>query len=1694
ANSMPSLQRVGRKLRFGFGASDGWKEATTSGDVLVVDSWNHVAAAFDGTTVNFFVNGVLVGSSMALSGKRPNASEYSLLVGRSDNKWAVNFTSVSVGKQGESGKAEGGIRLFNADGSGRASCYDDRWETGKTETFGCWGDLDWSPGGWFQLWEEDCNPTSEYNTGSCGDGIDRYLTGWSFYGANLNGPGSRWAGNDTEVTLNWTISGQNAVPLKGILDEMSAYKRALGADQVLAMYEASRLGQVLRLNEPPGSTEYRDATGTYKLTCADPKCPTAGVAGRLAQGLQFAAGQTLSAPWQGGGEANTVGVWFKTSTRGRTLFTLGGDRQVSLDANGNLVGAYDPGMPSLQKLKWAAQSTDLGGYLASNAIDGNLDTFNHTNLGTAFKSYWEAFLDAGAQRISRVRVYNRFDGSWERLNPFVVVLFRGSNVVWRSGNIEASVTGNPNPIVVPVPNIVADRVQIQLVNSNYLHLAEVEVETDPLTLSNASQSSTATGYPASNAIDENLSTFGNTNATTENWWQADIDGASPIVSAIRLYNRRDANQFKLSPFNVVLYDASGIEVWRKNQVTHDRGNNALVISVPNIVAKRVRIEHLAPEYLHFAEIRLDTWASELRSIATSGVNYADGQWHHVMYMMGDAAVGQRLFVDGVQKAVGVLPSSNGAASKNRGGSIVLGGADASGFDGYMDQVRLFSRGEGLATAQKLFAEAPVIGLKLDEPANSTTFANVAGGANAACTACPTMGTNGKIGSAANFNGTSSIATASTTVPGAFSFGLWANAREWSAGALLVERTPGGMSSVWNNQKLYIEDGVMKFKLPAGQSIASIVTMTLPALNQWNHIVVNYDGAALQMYLNGSLAKSLNVSYRSDMGTDTPFRIGSGYKGLIDEFTMYQRALTPPEIRGDYQYQLGLIAERSTARIVVDATPPQAIIDLADNLYVPNVDRIVSVQAIDTGSVVPFLSFTSQRSGEGAAVQGRSLQCIDSASSGAWCPTFTPRGEGSYTLRAIGRDGVGNASSPASKTMFVDTTPPQLAVNAPPTVTRPAILPDGSREVVFSGTVSDPALTNAGGVVAGSGVQTSSVLVELIDPDGDVVEGAAQSALVAGTVWTASFIVGAGQYGNFSIRARAADRVGNVASATRSAVLIDVVDPVLSFDANMPGVVSQTTVFSGAVSEIPVDGSAAIYMPFEEPANAVGYVGRAATFTGTKASVITSMFNGIITGTFSVAGWIKRNAGTGWSNPILAAENGFQINLPAQPAAANPTQFIKIRTETSLRSYDTKDPNAAYAADTWTHIALVAEPNKIKFYVNGVPVSLTTQSAITNFVPVLFAASPMTLYVGTSVQGISSLNPNIGPYFNGMIDELAVYRSALSVDEVRRLAQPVVAGVPGVEVAFKPVASAASSEPVDAAAGPVAYFPLDDIVGADNATGYRNMIGATAANCGTVPMPASLGTQCPTSGARGMRDAAVTFDGVNDSLLLNVPNVPNLSERFTFAAWVRPDWAGNTPLFYGGFGRTYFSLNYGEIWLGVGNGATNLANARVPYSYVPGQWIHVAAVVSTTGYVLYANGVSVGSGAFSGSPILADYKGLKVGSDGGYTFGAFGLDDVRIYSRTLSAPEIYGLYAGRDPVLTLDFANGIGDVSAWAQPVSRFGGPQLPEGQGIAVLNGTTDALTVAPKITLANRSWSVGAWAKRGSIGTADVIFGQGQA
>jgi hypothetical protein len=74
-------------------------------------------------------------------------------------------------------------------------------------------------------------------------------------------------------------------------------------------------------------------------------------------------------------------------------------------------------------------------------------------------------------------------------------------------------------------------------------------------------------------------------------------------------------------------------------------------------------------------------------------------------------------------------------------------------------------------------------------------------------------------------------------------------------------------------------------------------------NTWYHVAMTYDRTALNLYVNGTLEGSVAAT-GPIIVTSQPLRIGgggfSGYNGLVDEPTLYDRALSISEIQAIYQ--------------------------------------------------------------------------------------------------------------------------------------------------------------------------------------------------------------------------------------------------------------------------------------------------------------------------------------------------------------------------------------------------------------------------------------------------------------------------------------------------------------------------------------------------------------------------------------------------------------------------------------------------------------------------------------------------------------------------------------------------------------------------------------------------------------------------
>jgi hypothetical protein len=168
----------------------------------------------------------------------------------------------------------------------------------------------------------------------------------------------------------------------------------------------------------------------------------------------------------------------------------------------------------------------------------------------------------------------------------------------------------------------------------------------------------------------------------------------------------------------------------------------------------------------------------------------------------------------------------------------------------------------------------------------------------------TWSASGKYGAALSFNGTSAWVTiadaASLHLTTGMTLEAWVRPTSGSGWrTAILKQSPGGLA--WS---LYTANNGSR---PVGYAhIDSDVPVTgtaAVALNTWTHLALTFDGAALRLYVNGTLVSTTNRN--GAMATSTSaLRIGGNsvwgeyFKGLIDEVRIYNRALAASEIQID----------------------------------------------------------------------------------------------------------------------------------------------------------------------------------------------------------------------------------------------------------------------------------------------------------------------------------------------------------------------------------------------------------------------------------------------------------------------------------------------------------------------------------------------------------------------------------------------------------------------------------------------------------------------------------------------------------------------------------------------------------------------------------------------------------------------------
>jgi len=167
---------------------------------------------------------------------------------------------------------------------------------------------------------------------------------------------------------------------------------------------------------------------------------------------------------------------------------------------------------------------------------------------------------------------------------------------------------------------------------------------------------------------------------------------------------------------------------------------------------------------------------------------------------------------------------------------------------------------------------------------------------------------------------------------------------------------------------------------------------------------------------------------------------------------------------------------------------------------------------------------------------------------------------------------------------------------------------------------------------------------------------------------------------------------------------------------------------------------------------------------------------------------------------------------------------------------------------------------------------------------------------------------------------------------------------------------------------------------------------------------TMTTNLSTSGG------ALKFDGIDDYVEVLHSASLNITDSLTLEAWVNlsnpnndQKIVGKSPMGSGYLLGVIWNQLYLEIWDSSGTDHIMIAG-NIPAS----QWTHLAVTWQTGGNMIgYINGTPVMTMTTSGNPIGANTNVLRIGgapwSGPHYTIGL--IDDVRVYTRALSASEI-----------------------------------------------------------------------------------------
>ncbi len=584
------------------------------------------------------------------------------------------------------------------------------------------------------------------------------------------------------------------------------------------------------------------------------------------------------------------------------------------------------------------------------------------------------------------------------------------------------------------------------------------------------------------------------------------------------------------------------------------------------------------------------------SLCTRGGGYADGEWHHVVYANNGSVA--NLWMDGqIVSALANPPQVSpvtgekahlGHAVVDEDNNPATPSAINPTLNGQLDDVRVFLYSQAEDVVAQLNRRAPLLLAHLNETDLSggmqdATFRDWY--LECASPSCPLAGTQGRLGSALQFDGQDDVVQLHQTELSAdlesFTISLWVMPVTkvshvqtlWAAASTANNAYKFSLAIAPDSMAVCILDGQTGSACTA-QSNAELV------MNNWNFITLvvqrGTDRESYQLYINGYLDSSgdRNVStFVEGMGRLVLGNILAGYSsqqggafaGKIDEVSLYTYMLNEIDVRDAFQYQMSEVEEHDSLAMTIDAGPPEARL-VSYNPDVPDLmqhDVMLQVEATDAVSGVSRVEMNVQY-GEATNNDWQVAPlCQDSASGTSFCPTFVPGEEGVYHLTFRAVDRVGNRSNASSYVFYVDGQGPHISTSGG--------LSDGSLQparldmekkhtwfLALSGKVSDLELagTRPEDHLPGSGVDLSSVRITIYSQAGAPVGDGTQIPTLVHEEndeyqWSLNYTLPEKEpTGKLTVVIEARDKAGNNSTRTFS-LLVDATSPVATLRGGLP---------------------------------------------------------------------------------------------------------------------------------------------------------------------------------------------------------------------------------------------------------------------------------------------------------------------------------------------------------------------------------------------------------------------------------------------------------------------------------------------------------------------------------------------------------------